>query len=285
MKSFIHFDLKPYNSYRVSALCDNVYFPDSESDLRLLFQKKESKIYLLGSGHNIILKRKQYRDDFVIFSGNFNRVEIDNGVIIAEAGATMLQLSELALRHSLTGLEVFFDIPSSVGGAIVMNAGASGDEIKDYVAKVRYFDPDQDIFKELIGDEITFSYRDSYFQRNPRYIVSKVFIQLQTGVQESIKGKMNSIKQQRWHKQPRDYPNAGSVFKRPKGMYVGKMIEDLGLKGLSVGGAQISRKHAGFIINSGNATGEDIIKLIEMIQIEVYKAFGVALEVEQRIIK
>ncbi len=165
-----------------------------------------------------------------------------------------------------------------------MNAGASGVEIKDHFIKARFLDLEDLKIKEINVKEVDFSYRNSFFQRTGNKIILKVWLQLNKGNQINIRKKMEEIKEARWAKQPKDFPNAGSVFKRPKGHYVGTMIEELGLKGLSVGGAQVSKKHAGFIVNYNNATGADILKLIKIIQEKVLERYGVSLEVEQRII-
>ena len=286
MRSHTNFDLTQYNSYKIKASCANAFFPDSEEDIRYIYQeRKNTKKILIGNGNNIIFKKEYYPEDFIIFSGNFSRVSWnDKRMCTAESGITLLQLSELAYDRSLSGLEMFYDIPSSLGGAVVMNAGASGEEIKDLLVESRYYDPEKDLFSEMKGEEIGFKYRNSFFQRNPNLIITKVTLKLKTGDQTSIREKMETIKDRRWAKQPKNYPNAGSVFKRPEGMYVGSVIEELGLKGHTVGGAKISEKHAGFIVNFDNAKGKDIIDLIQYIKEKVYKKYSVDLEVEQRIL-
>ena len=165
-----------------------------------------------------------------------------------------------------------------------MNAGASGEEIKDLLIKVRYLDLEDMKFKELVRNDIKFEYRNSYFQKNPDKIVLKAWFKLTPGDRERIKDKMEAIKTTRWAKQPREYPNCGSVFKRPEGRFVGPMLDELGLKGFTIGGAQISEKHSGFIVNVGNAKGSDIISLIIEAKIHVKAKFGLDLELEQRVI-
>lgn len=285
MKEFSKFDLTEYNSYRIKAICSKAYFPESEDDIIEFFQKKEPFI-LLGSGHNVILSKSYYSDRFLIFNRNFNKVIVDTatGFIEAEVGSTMLSLSEIALKNSLSGLEIFYDIPSSLGGAVVMNAGASGEEIKDVLVKVRYLDLVDMQVKEILKEEMGFDYRNSFFQRNTDKIVIKVWIKLHQAPKNEIKSKMDRIKAARWAKQPRDYPNAGSVFKRPKGYFVGALMDELGLKGYTVGGAKISEKHGGFIINVRNATGGDILTIITEVKKHVKEKFGIDLEIEQRII-
>src|SRR5690606_19507865 len=190
----------------------------------------------------------------------------------------------VALENGLSGIEIFYDIPSSLGGAIVMNAGASGEEIKDVLVKVRYLDLQDLKIKEILKEDMSFEYRNSFFQRNTDKIVLKAWLRLKAGSKDQIKDKMETIKAQRWAKQPKEFPNAGSVFKRPKGYYVGAIIDELQLKGFTIGGAKISEKHGGFIVNFNNAKGEDIINIINEVKRRVLENFGVDLEVEQRII-
>lgn len=284
MKIYENFDLKNYNSYRLNARCKKAYFPENEKDVVDLY-KKGIPFILLGSGHNIIFSKDYYDSDFIIFNGNFNAIQInESGVIEAESGVSMLEISELSLLHGFSGVEIFFDIPSSLGGAVVMNAGASGEDIKDVLIKVRYLDLDDMIIKEINRCDIDFEYRNSFFQRNTNKIILKAWIQLLAKDKEEIKNKMYALKNQRWAKQPKDFPNAGSVFKRPKGYYVGAIIDELKLKGFTIGGAKISEKHGGFIVNFNNATGQDILSIIKKVQNAVFERFGVNLEIEQRII-
>lgn len=285
MKIIENFDLTDYNSYRIKAKCNKAYFPNTEEEV-ISFYKNVSSFVLLGSGHNVILSKEYYDTDFLIFNGNFQNsyIRSETGIIEAEAGITMLQLSELALENGLSGLEIFYDIPSSLGGAVVMNAGASGEEIKDVLVKVRYLDLEDMQVKEIHKAEMGFEYRNSFFQRHTDKVILKVWLQLNPGDKSSIRDKMELIKTQRWAKQPKDFPNAGSVFKRPKGYYVGAIMDELNLKGFTIGGAKISEKHGGFIINHNNAKGQDIIAIISEVKRQVKEKYNVDLEVEQRII-
>jgi UDP-N-acetylmuramate dehydrogenase len=285
MKVYTDFNLTEYNSYRVQSKCAKAYFPESEEDIVELYQRGNNYI-LLGSGHNIILSKSYYQDEFVIFNGNFEAITQgeNNNVIIAESGVTMLRLSTEALERGLSGLEIFYDIPSSLGGAVVMNAGASGEEIKDVLIKVRYLDLSDMQIKEIVKQDMDFTYRNSYFQRNTNNIILKAWLELYPKEKDLIRQKMDQIKAARWAKQPKNLPNAGSVFKRPKGFYVGAMIDELNLKGFTIGGAQVSPKHGGFIVNMGDATGEDILAIIREVKARVLNRFGVDLEVEQRVI-
>lgn len=285
MHVFKSFDLSEYNSYHIKAKCARAFFPNDEEDfLRIFKNEQHKKKHILGNGNNIILSRPYYQEDFIILNGCFDSIDVHRNLILAEAGARMIKLSDIALQHSLTGFEVFYDIPSSVGGAIVMNAGANGEEIKDVLLKVRYLDLKDMQIKELQRDELDFEYRNSFFHKHPDKVVLKAWFGLKVGDSISVKAKMETAKLIRWSKQPREYPNCGSVFKRPKGQYVGAMIEQLGLKGYRIGGAMVSEKHAGFIINYRDATGQDVLTLIEYIKREVHKFYGIDLELEQCVI-
>lgn len=284
MKSFKNWDLTDFNSYRVQARCDSAFFPQNEDDV-ISFFKENKDFILLGSGHNVIFSKEVYREPFVIFNGNYNAINlIEEGLLEVETGAMMWDVAKFAMENSLSGLEVFWDIPSSLGGAVVMNAGASGEEIKDVLVKVRYLDLIDGSIKEILKEDISFEYRNSFFQKNTNKIVLKAWLQLKSGDKGAIYEKMETIKAQRWAKQPKEYPNGGSVFKRPKGYYVGALMEELGLKGYTVGGAKISEKHGGFIINFNNATGQDILAIITEVKRQVWEKYQIDLEVEQRVI-
>jgi len=284
MKIYKNFELTTYNSYRIKATCKCAYFPESEVDV-LWFVSEHPRFILLGSGHNVILLKKHYDIPFLIFNGVLNDIHLLNDEMInVEAGAWMADVADFALQNSLSGIEVFCDIPSSLGGAVVMNAGANGEEIKDVIHEVRYFDLNEGICKFLSGNDLSFQYRNSFFQLNPRNLILSASLRLKPTSREDINNKMAEIKRSRGLKQPKEFPNAGSVFKRPKGFFVGTLIEELGLKGYSVGGMKISEKHGGFIVNYNNGTGQDILKIIHHVQNRVYEVYGLELEIEQRIL-
>jgi len=278
-------NLEAYNSYGIKAVCSRAYFPDSEQELIDLLESEKNLIFL-GSGHNVILSQEFYEEHFVILNGNYDNFEFDvqRNLIRAQAGVTLLNLSRFSQENSLTGLEMFYDIPSSVGGAVIMNAGAGGVEIKDFLVGVAYYNLGQKSMHYIKRENLEFTYRNSLFQNQTHLIILRVDLQLKPGEADQIELKMQSIKQARWKKQPRDFPNAGSVFKRPEGFYVGAIMDELKLKGTRIGGAQISEKHGGFIINRGGATGADILSLIDLVQDKVKMRYGFILEVEQRVI-
>lgn len=285
MRVYKNFDLTDYNSYRIKSKCRSAFFPENEDDVIKLYSLKQDYI-VLGSGHNLILSKAYYDTDFIIFNGNFDSIIVENesNVIVTESGATILRVSETAEKHNLTGAEFLYDIPSSVGGAVVMNAGTKEGETKNILKRVRYLDLNDLLVKEKKNEDLELEYRNSYFQKNKNKIILKVWFQLKTGFRANIRQIMDESKARRWAKQPREYPNGGSVFKRPPGKFVGPMIDELGLKGYTIGDAQISEKHSGFIVNLGSASGKDILKIIKYVQEKVLQKFKVNLEVEQRII-
>ena len=285
MKVYDNFNLTEYNSYRIKSKCKTAYFPENEDDIIKLFSLKQDYI-LLGSGHNLILSKDYYDTEFIIFNGNFNTVSVDinSNIISAEAGATILTVSETAEKHNLTGAEFLYDIPSSVGGAVVMNAGTKEGETKNILQRVRYLELEDMLVKEKNNEELEMEYRNSFFQKNKNKIILKAWFQLSPGVKSNIRQTMDDSKARRWARQPREYPNSGSVFKRPPGKFVGPMLDELGFKGYTIGGAQVSKKHSGFIVNVNNATGADILKIINKIQKQVKEVFNIDLEVEQRVI-
>jgi UDP-N-acetylmuramate dehydrogenase len=232
----------------------------------------------------VILSKEYYDTTIVIFHNNFNKVSVNETIIEAEAGATILEVSEVARESALTGVEFYYDIPSSVGGAVVMNAGTKEGETQNVLMKVRYLDLTDMKIKERYKNELQLEYRNSLFQKQNNKIITKAWFQLQHGNPEDITRVMEESKARRWAKQPREYPNCGSVYKRPPGRFVGPMLDELGLKGYRIGGAEISRKHSGFIINVGNATGADILGIIKHTREKVKEKFSVDLEVEQRVI-
>jgi UDP-N-acetylmuramate dehydrogenase len=277
--------LTSYNSYKIESFCSQAFFPESEEDL-IQAVEESSDYILIGSGHNLILSKSYYDSNFIILNNNFNKVKVDvsTSVIEAEAGASFYDISTLAMENSLSGIEFCYDIPSSVGGGVIMNAGTKEGEIKNVLLKVRYLDVNDMVVRNKASRDLKLSYRNSLFQNSSGKIVLKAWFELVKGDKMIIKKSMEASKERRWSKQPRNYPNSGSVFKRPPNKYVGPMLDELGLKGYTIGGAQVSKNHSGFIINYNNATGQDVLMLIKYIQEKVKEAFGIDLEIEQRII-
>lgn len=285
MKIVENLDLTPYNSYRLHARCARAFFPDTEDEVReAYYSTPERRKILIGSGHNIILAREWYDDDFIVFNGNFNRITVEGTLMEAEAGAFSTTMSEIAQAHGLSGLEFFYDIPSSLGGAIVMNAGAGGEETKDRVVDVRYLDLEDGKIKVIGVRDAQMAYRSSVFQTDANKIVLAATLKLERGDKHEILKRMESMREARFAKQPRNYPTAGSVFKRPEGHFVGPLVDKVGLRGHVCGGAGVSKKHAGMIVNLNAAKGEDIIRLVRIIQSRVRERCEVDLDLEQKII-
>lgn len=278
-------DLTSYNSYRIKSIAAKAYFPQSYSDIeQLLSQYPISDLVILGRGNNIILSNEVYKDKIFVFLHLLQDFELKNKTIIeCGAGCSLKHISILAYGAQLTGMELFYDIPGSVGGALYMNAGANNEDILSLIKEILFYDFEANSIIQYKQKDLDKGYRQSCFQKK-KGIILNALIELQKGDPEQILNKMQEIKQTRWQKQPRNYPNAGSVFKRPEGKYVGTMIEELGLKGFSVGGVKVSEKHAGFIVNFNNASGKDILKLIDIIKEKVYNKYSVELELEQKII-
>jgi UDP-N-acetylmuramate dehydrogenase len=237
---------------------------------------------VVGNGSNILFEDAGYRG-CVIFTEKMNSVAIDGNRITAGAGMSFTALASKAKTASLTGLEFAYGIPGSVGGAVVMNAGAYGVQVSDVLESCEVFDTEKCEFYTLKKDEMELSYRHSILSENKNLICICATFTLKEGKKDEIDAVMRDLMQRRISKQPLEYPSAGSVFKRPApDLFVGKMIEDSGLKGYTVGGAQVSEKHAGFIINIGNATAKDVLDLVEHIQSVIRANYGVEIECEIR---
>jgi UDP-N-acetylmuramate dehydrogenase len=283
MKIAHNCDLTGYNSYRIPARCRIAYFPESAEDVAGLFAALREYV-IIGSGHNIILANESYETPFIIFNGNFSRISLHGERMHLEAGAFTADACELALAHHLSGLELFYDIPSSLGGAIAMNAGYPEEDIAGLTESIWYWDIPAAKCMTIAAAQAGFSYRNSIFQNDPTKIVLAATLCLRPGNPAEIRARMLQIKAERWARQPREFPNAGSVFKRPAGRYVGPMLDELGLKGFSCGGFRVSPKHSGFIEKTGAGTGRQLLDLITDIQLRVRQHFSIDLEPEQRII-
>jgi UDP-N-acetylmuramate dehydrogenase len=272
--------------FKIGGPVDVMVLPDSiEEIVRVLDYCREKSIscFVFGMGSNILVKDKGIRGIAIKLGDSFKKItRLGENLLLAEAGVTLAQLCEFAANHSLSGLEFAEGIPGSVGGAIVMNAGAYGGEMKDVLVKVSALTPEGELVT-LTGEDIKPGYRKTVFQNNG-YIVLSAYIKLRPGNKEEIYSQMKQYSEQRRLKQPLEYPSAGSTFRRPEGVYVGPLIEQLGLKGFSIGDAQVSAKHAGFIINKGKATADDVIKLISYIQEKAQRELGIILETEIKIV-
>lgn len=238
--------------------------------------------FLLGNGSNLLVGDRGYRGAILHLAGEFLKTEIDEATIRCGAGAMLSAVSRSAMEAGLTGLEFASGIPGTIGGAVRMNAGAYNGEIAGVTESVEVMEPDGRC-RVYNREEMAFGYRTSIVKTKPCVVLSTV-LKLQKGDRSEISATMQELSAKRREKQPLEYPSAGSVFKRPEGHFAGKLIEDAGLKGLCVGGAEVSPKHAGFIVNVGGATARDVLELIERIREKVYAMSGVTLECEIRTI-
>ncbi len=236
--------------------------------------------FVLGRGSNLLVSDKGYRGVILSIYKDFQKTEIQGETVTVQAGVLLTTLSGKVLDASLTGLEFASGIPGTIGGAVVMNAGAYGGEMKDIVRKVTVLDQDGEV-RTLTCGEMQFGYRTSLAKKKG-YIVLGAELTLKQGEKEKIRGEMQALKAKRIEKQPLEFPSAGSTFKRPEGYFAGKLIMDAGLRGAAVGGAQVSEKHCGFVVNTGNATAADVRELMRQVQGKVQEQFGVHLEPEVR---
>ena len=279
--------MSKYTSFRAGGNATALVEVENKEQLKavLRFADEENIPHLLiGNGSNTLFKDSGYQGLVIKLGDYFNYLAEESDTRL-RIGASMLlsTAAKMALEESLTGMEFASGIPGSIGGAIFMNAGAYGGEMKDIVASVHAVSPDGRDEKNFTNEEMQFGYRSSILQQNG-WIATDVTFNLTTGNKEEIAAQMKDLNARRNAKQPVNYPSAGSTFKRPEGYFAGKLIEDAGLKGLTVGGAQVSTLHSGFVINKGGASATDILQLIALVQNTVYDKFGVMLEPEVRII-
>ena len=277
--------LSSKSSFKIGGKADLAVFPKNASELEYItaYLKDRGMPYIvIGNGSNVLFDDEGYRG-CVIFTEKLNGVTVDGNSITAGAGVSFTALAVTAKNASLTGLEFAYGIPGSVGGAVVMNAGAYGGEVAQVIESCTLFDTEKCEILTLRKDEMDLSYRHSIMSENKNLICISATFTLKEGKKDGIDAVMRDLMQRRISKQPLEYPSVGSVFKRPApDLFVGKMIEDSGLKGCTVGGAQVSEKHAGFIINIGNATAKDVLALVEHIRGVISENYGVELECEIR---
>ena len=238
---------------------------------------------LIGNGSNLLFRDSGYRGVIIHLEGEFQDCEVQGDTVIAGSGKLLSSVSSLAAKSGLAGMEFASGIPGSIGGAIYMNAGAYGGEMKDIVTRVWLMSPDGKEETVRTGTEMEFAYRNSCLQRTGE-IVTKVELKLQPEDAETIQARIAELAEKRVQKQPVNFPSAGSTFKRPAEGYAAALIQESGLKGVSVGGAEVSEKHSGFIINKGGATATDVLQLMELVEKKVYEDSGIHLEPEVRII-
>ena len=275
-----HEPMSRHTSFRIGGPADVLVQPRTErAIMETVRAARENNVPLtvLGNGSNILVRDEGIRGIVLAIGTEYGVISVEGTKLEAETGALLAVLSAAARAASLSGLEFAGGIPGSLGGALFMDAGAYGGQMADVVRTTRYLDENLTV-RELHGEEHKFGYRTSVFRENPQWIALSSVMELTPGNPEEIRAKMDDFAQRRRDKQPLNYPSAGSTFKRPEGYFAGRLIEDAGLKGYTVGGAQVSEKHAGFVINRGGATCADVQRLIDHVRAEVLRQFGEELE-------
>lgn len=277
--------MKFHTTFRVGGPARYLVEPQSVPELHAvidLCHTQKMPWYIVGNGSNLLVSDEGYDGVVIHLFRNVSGMRAEETRLVLQAGVQTVRAAKFALEHSLTGLEFASGIPGTIGGAMVMNAGAYGGEMKDVVRRVRVLLPDG-TEQNYSGDEMQFGYRRSRVAAEGG-IVLEAELELAEGESESIRARMEELKQKRLAKQPLEYPSAGSTFKRPEGYFAGKLIEDAQLRGFRVGGAQVSEKHCGFVINRGDATASQIWELIGEVQRRVYEQSGVRLEPEVKLL-
>ncbi|WP_314729582.1 UDP-N-acetylmuramate dehydrogenase [Peptostreptococcus stomatis] len=282
---YIDEPMNRHTSFKVGGPADILVRPRTEEEISNIFKlvnKLETPFLVKGNGSNILIKDGGFRGLVIEISANLSNFEIRGPEVEIQSGALLSGIGRAVMNESLTGFEFASGIPGTLGGALAMNAGAYGGEMKNIVKTVRLMDEEGQVV-EFTNEEMNFGYRHSRLS-DERWIAISAVISLEKGDKAEIKAKMEDLALQRRSKQPLEYPSAGSTFKRPTGYFAGKLIQDSDLKGVSVGGAQVSSKHSGFVINYNRASAKDIVDLIEHVKITVYECQGVHLEEEVKIL-
>lgn len=277
--------MKKHTTFKIGGPADVMVIPKTVEEISTIVKvcnEKNAPYFVIGNGSNLIVRDKGLRYVVIKIGEEFNNVSIDGNIVVAQAGILLSTLSKKIMGESLQGFEFASGIPGSLGGALTMNAGAYGGEMKDIVKGARLLDKKGEV-KYFTLEELELGYRTSIIQTGG-YIALEVELELKKGDIDEIKAITNEITQKRTTKQPLSQPSAGSVFKRPTGYFAGKLIEDSGLRGQKLGGAQVSGLHCGFIVNVDNATASDVLGLISLVQKKVFEDYGVKLQTEVRII-
>ena len=274
--------MKNHTSFKIGGPCDEFAQVTSWEEIPKLIEYAKNKnipYTIMGNGSNLLVSDAGIRGLVIKVAKGFEKVDVDGTKMVCESGILLSKLSNIALKNNLSGLEFASGIPGTLGGAIYMNAGAYGGEMKDVVKKVTYYKDG----KVQETDNLDFGYRHSVFSNTDAIILSAE-LELEEGNYDEIRGKMEELSKRRSDKQPLSQPSAGSTFKRPEGYFAGKLIENAGLKGYKIGGAMVSEKHSGFVVNTGDATCKDVLELISRIQKTVFEKFGVKMETEVKIL-
>lgn len=279
--------LKNHTTFKIGGNCIALVEPREISDIVetiKICRENSIKFFIIGNGSNLLIPDEGYNGVIIKLKSEFSTIEVEGDYLIVNSGAKLSEVYTVAYENSLTGFEFASGIPGTIGGAIYMNAGAYGGEMKDIVESVQVLDLDNFELRELKNEELEFSYRKSIIQRK-NYIVTTIKLKLQKGNKEEINAVYEDLRERRNSKQPLNFGSAGSTFKRPEGHFASKLIEDAGLKGYHINDAWVSEKHSGFVVNKGNASYKEVMELIEYVQKVVFEKFGVKLETEVRILK
>lgn len=277
--------MSSHTTFKIGGAARLVVYPDSREQISKLVRvsgQENVRLIAMGNGSNMLVSDDGIDACVMVLDEHFGEIRlIDDETVYADAGALLIKLCRFAYEHSLTGLEFAYGIPGSCGGGAFMNAGAYGGEMKDVLYRCDHIDKNGNE-GYLENDALKLSYRHSAYYDND-CIITGIYLKLKKGNKDEIKAKMDDLIGRRRDKQPLEYPSAGSTFKRPEGYFAGKLIEDCGLKGRSVGGAQVSKKHSGFVINTGGATCKDVLELCKICSDTVFNETGVRLEMEIRV--
>lgn len=277
--------LKKYTTFKVGGKADLIVTPKNIDKLKILIKLlKENNINfkILGNGSNLVFSDKPYKDVLIKLS-ELNKCEINDTIIRAGAGASLISVARKVSKEGLTGMEFATGIPGTIGGAVYMNAGAYKSDMGYIVSEIEVLTKELEVIT-MYNSDLNFKYRSSFLQQNPGHICLEATIVLRKGNKNTIKALIEERKQKRLMTQPLEFPSAGSVFRNPEGDYAWRLIDICGLKGYTIGGAQVSKKHANFIINKGNATGKDVHDLILFVKNKVKEETGVDLKIEQEFV-
>ncbi len=277
--------MKNHTTFRIGGPADLFAAPvtvESAAEVVRICREHHVPFYVIGNGSNLLVSDKGYRGLILQLYRNLSEIRVEGEEILVQAGAMLSVIAKRALEHGLTGFEFASGIPGTIGGAAVMNAGAYGKEMKDVLTQVTVLTQENTLLT-VPAQELVLGYRHSIIPERG-WIVLEAKLKLKKGDREEIRRQMEELKEKRVSKQPLEFPSAGSTFKRPEGYFAGKLIMDAGLRGFSVGGAQVSEKHCGFVVNRGDATAEDVRKLMRLVSERVREQFGVELEPEVRML-
>ena len=282
-KIFLDEPMKKHTTFRIGGAADYFIVPTEVEEIKEIVElcrETDMPYYVIGNGSNLLVADKGFRGVIIQIYKAMNRIRTEGNRISAQAGASLAQIAMEAMKNELAGFEFAAGIPGTLGGAVRMNAGAYGGEIQDVLVSATVLTKEGKIIV-LSKEEMEFGYRTSIVDQTG-HIVLEAELELRPGKREDIKAVMDNLREKRVTKQPLDFPSAGSTFKRPEGYFAGKLIQDAGLKGFQIGGAQVSEKHSGFVINTGNATAADVVELMKQVNEKVKDKFGVSLEPEVR---